>query len=263
MSSKKVLTPLKQTTLNFGQRALVNKFLECKECGMMYNVGDKRDEQLHAKYHNEMVSSCLKYTSGAFKMEKVVQDFVDGKVLVVEYSLDSDQSIKKSLEVLEYVDIQLGINELCNDGNHLDANLKQRKKSLINTRSKFYFFVDKTMRKIVGFCLAEQIDKAFPIKYLNGNENTFSYDDEICNEEVKKAKVFCGINRIWVAPEMRNKKIATRLLDSVCLNFFYVFKLTPAQLAFSDPTPNGRMLAKSYCKNDSFLIYNSGLIINN
>ena len=175
-----------------------------------------------------------------FKNEKVVQDYLDGKVIVVENCIDSNQSVNKCLQILEYVDKQLGINEF-----EKDSDLIKRR-SLINKNSKFYIFIDKLSKKIVGFCLAEQVENAFPI-----NENGFSYDDTKCDNNT-----ICGINRIWVSDQMRHKKIATRLLDCVCFNFFYFYKLLPNQLAFSDPTPNGRLLAKSYCKCDSFLIYN-------
>jgi N-acetyltransferase len=242
-----VSSPLRQLTLNFGQKSpfATQKTIECKECGMIYNLNDKNDEQLHLKYHNDK-DNCLKYSNASFKNEKVVQDYLDGKVIVVENGIDSNQTLNKSLQVLEYVDRQLGINELDKEQDLM------RRRSLINKNSKFYFFIDKLNKKIVGFCLAEEIEKAFRI-----NENGYSYD-----ETKYENNTICGINRIWVADQMRHKKVATRLLDCVCFNFFYFYKLQTNQLAFSDPTPNGRLLAKSYCKCDSFLIYNLNKIVN-
>jgi N-acetyltransferase len=245
MSAKKktqISSPLRQLTLNFGQKSpiITQKTIECKECGMIYNFNDKKDEQLHFKYHSDK-ENCLKYSDIMVKNEKVVQDYLDGKVIVVENCIDSNQSVNKSLQVLEYVDKQLGINEF-----DLKEQDFKKRRSLINKNSKFYLFIDKLNKKIVGFCLAEQIENACRI-----NENGYSYDDTKCEENT-----ICGINRIWVADQMRHKKIATRLLDCVCFNFFYYYKLLPNQLAFSDPTPNGRLLAKNYCKCDSFLIYN-------
>ncbi len=170
---------------------------------------------------------------------------------MVEYSLDPNQSVNKALKVLEYVDAQLGITELKKEEDD-EYNAIIRQRSLVNKTAKFYFFVDKLQKKIVGFCMAEQIDRAFRIKYLNENHDTFA-----CDEAAKtESKTLCGINRVWVAAEMRHKRIASRLLDCVCSNFAYVYRLDRDQLAFSDPTPNGRLLAKRYCQNDFFLIYN-------
>ena len=246
MSSKKTtLTPLKQMTLNFGQKSSPKTTSECKECGMVYQLNDKQDEQLHAKYHGEnKEASLLKYTS--MRGEKLVQEYTDGKCVVIEYGTDSNQSIQKALKVLDFVDNQLGISE-----NRQQNNSDRSPHRHIKNLSKFYFFVSSISNRIVGFCLAEHVEKAHKISYLNENANTFTYDEKSASEPAN-----CGINRIWVASNMRRHGIATRILDCVRVNFIYIYKLEPHQLAFSDPTEYGRKLAKSYCKNDSFLIYN-------
>ena len=240
MSTKK--TPLKQLTLNFGQKS--PKTTECKECGMIYNPNDKQDEQMHSKHHSDK-ESALKYTN--LKGEKLVQEYPDGKVVVVEYGIDSKQSVNKAVQVLDYVDAQLGINE-----NKSKLLADYSNKTSIKISSKFYLFVSNSSKKIVGFCHAEDINKSYKILYLNDNENTFSYD-----ESSATSTAICGINRIWVAPCMRRNGVASRLLDCVRLNFIYIQKLEPNQLAFSDPTEFGRKLAKSYFKSDSFFIYNN------
>lgn len=247
MSSKKnPLTPLRQMTLNFGQKSSPKVTNVCKECGMIYHLNDKEDEQLHFKYHSSNKDTNILKYSTSIKGEKLVQEYTDGKCIVVEYGIDSHQAIQKALNVLDFVDSQLGINE-----NQQEISFNQKSHRNIKPSSKFYLFISSITKKIVGFCLAEHIENAQKIAYLNKNQSTFTFSDENTQEKVK-----CGINRIWVASDMRRQGIASKLLDCVCVNFIYIHKLEPCQLAFSDPTEFGRKLARNYCKNDNFLIYN-------
>ena len=242
------LTPLKQCTLNFGQKSSPKVNNECKECGMIYRLNDKQEEQMHSKYHKEnKETSLLKYSCLRVNNEKIVLENNEGKCVVIEYGIDSPQAIQKALSVLDFVDCQLGIvNEKTTKSQLNESSNRSLKKF-----SKFYFYISSISKQIVGFCLAEPIENAQRITYLNENENSFT----TTNEDVLKAK--CGINRIWVASTMRRKGIATKLLDCVCINFIYIRKLESNELAFSDPTENGRKLAWNYCKTNSFLIYNS------
>jgi len=249
-SSSSSLTPLKQCTLNFGQKSSPKTSNECKECGMIYRLNDKQEEQMHTKYHKEnKETSLLKYSCLRGNNEKIVLENSHGKCIVIEYGIDSQNVIQKALNVLDFVDDQLGIGV---GEKHL---IKEKSESSSNRSlkkfSKFYFFISSISKQIVGFVLAEPIDFAQRITYLNKNENTFTATNE---NQCLKAK--CGINRIWVASNMRRQGIATHLLDCVCVNFIYIQKLEATDLAFSDPTEFGRKLAKSYCKTDSFLIYN-------
>lgn len=244
MSSKKK-TPFKQLTLNFGQKpARPNK---CKECGMVYNFDDRLDEQIHAKYHQDK-DRVMKYTT--IKGEKLIREYLDGKCVVIQVGIDQKAALQKALQVLEYVDKQLGIYEevlaIPNNSENFE-NIP----SFINNLSKFYFFISFISKKIDGFCLAEPIEWAHRIKYLGDNQTNFSFD------ETKREKAYCGITRIWVSPEMRRKGIASRLLECVCKNFLYIKHLEANEIAFSDPTQMGQNLARSFTNSNNFLIYNN------
>ena len=65
-----------------------------------------------------------------------------------------------------------------------------------------------------------------------------------------------GINRIWVLPEARRKSVATRLLDAVRSSLIYGTIVEKNQVAFTDPTPDGRRLAAKYVEREDFLVYN-------
>lgn len=103
----------------------------------------------------------------------------------------------------------------------------------------------------------------------------------------------CGISRIWVFSLARRQSIATRMLDTVrygvpsCFwSFFFFYKQKPisqsfklkiyctyfvplcrstfifgshlskTEIAFSDPTPDGKLFASNYCNTPTFLVYN-------
>ncbi|KAF9352487.1 N-acetyltransferase esco2 [Mortierella sp. AD094] len=65
----------------------------------------------------------------------------------------------------------------------------------------------------------------------------------------------CGINRIWVSAHCRRQGIASRLLDAVRDRFIYACKLQKTDLAFSQPTGDGKALARQYLGTDKFLVY--------
>ena len=75
-----------------------------------------------------------------------------------------------------------------------------------------------------------------------------------CSKESTPALV--GVNRIWVLPEHRRKHVATRLLDSVRATLIYGTIVEKDQIAFTDPTPDGRRLASRYTEREDFLVYN-------
>ncbi|ORZ28468.1 ESCO1/2 acetyl-transferase-domain-containing protein [Lobosporangium transversale] len=65
----------------------------------------------------------------------------------------------------------------------------------------------------------------------------------------------CGINRIWVSAHCRRQGIASRLLDAVRDRFIYACKLERKDLAFSQPTGDGKALARHYLETNKFLVY--------
>ncbi|KAF9969053.1 ADP-ribosylation factor GTPase activating protein, ER-Golgi transport, partial [Actinomortierella ambigua] len=74
-----------------------------------------------------------------------------------------------------------------------------------------------------------------------------------CSTEPRKA--VCGINRIWVNASHRRRGVATRMLDAVRESFVYACRLQREDLAFSQPTGDGRSLAQKYLQTEKFLVY--------
>lgn len=230
-------SPLRQLTLNFGSKSGTQsspKTITCSECGMIYNSSSKEDEKLHEKHHRSERDKELNYSQAHSKHENLVSNYPNGKCVVISSETSPKSVINKAMQVLAYVDKDLGIHETF-----------QRPPSM----AKFYLFVSSSSNKIEGFCLAEPIKEAY--WGSSASDKCFTYDET----KPEKGSNLCGISRIWVSSAMRRCGIATRLLDCVCANFFYIMRLEPKQLAFSDPTEFGQKLARAYTKSETFLVY--------
>lgn len=244
--SKSPANRKKQMTLDMGQKSLGLK--QCKECQMIYNLDDEQDSEVHSKYHKQQ-ESILKFSS--WKNEKVVYEYENlGRCIVIESDIDPKVQITKALNLLKYVDTQLGIRNSTQILNEIDNKIakasgqKQRASTNEGNPCKYYLFVSKSNR-IVGFCLAEQLNESHRIRKFSAESD----------EENAYKNVICGISRVWVAETYRRNKIATKLLDCVRDNFLYFQSLRLNQIAFSDPTENGRQFASKYFKTNEFYIY--------
>jgi N-acetyltransferase len=56
----------------------------------------------------------------------------------------------------------------------------------------------------------------------------------------------CGINRIWVHNKHRRRGIASRLVDAARNHVLFDRVLTLSQIAFSQPTQDGRSFGAKY-----------------
>nr|XP_015198890.1 PREDICTED: N-acetyltransferase ESCO2-like [Lepisosteus oculatus] len=103
--------------------------------------------------------------------------------------------------------------------------------------------------------------RAFRVLENSGSTNNVTKHDFMehhrawcCSTQAEKA--ICGVSRIWVFSLMRRQKIGTRLVDVVRNTFMYGSLLTKEEIAFSDPTPDGKLFATKYCETPAFLVYN-------
>ncbi|MEQ2196288.1 Establishment of cohesion 1 [Xenoophorus captivus] len=55
---------------------------------------------------------------------------------------------------------------------------------------------------------------------------------------------------------MRRRAVATRLIECLRNNFIYGSYLSKDEIAFSDPTPDGKLFATHYFGTSQFLVYN-------
>ncbi|XP_031835115.1 establishment of cohesion isoform X2 [Nomia melanderi] len=199
---------------------------QCTECGVVYQMGDPEDENAHLNYHNNKKS--LKFPG--WKTERVIMNdpLTMSRVILVEPN-DPKQYWNKIADVLAYVDRDLGL---------ADTKLSDYE------NKRIYLYVrDKT---ILGVLVAEHIDTAYRmIPEL--------LELDCCTAESTPAK--CGINVVWTDMKYRRQGIASKLVDILRAEFYYGYIMSLDDIAFSIPTPNGKIFAEKYTKTRNFKVY--------
>jgi len=131
-------------------------------------------------------------------------------------------------------------------------------------------------KKVCGCLIAEPIEQAYEIfstvvnevkeNELSGaNKDVMTTEGEVDNKSDQDTfgatvcsttpqPAVLGINRIWVTKSERRKQIATTLLDIARQHMFYNYIVKKEEIAFSQPTQEGRKLATNYL-GKNFLVY--------
>lgn len=226
-----------QTYIDIGQKDFGH--ITCSTCGMVYTKSQEDDEAQHARYHQKIVQK-LKFNG--WKKERVLQEYHDGRIILIKSS-DHHLHLKKLAEVKDIVDSELGF-------------LKCQDLHPKNEQQAFLFI--SSSKKVVGCAIALPIQKAYPV--------IISEDAKV--EEVAQGvptlswccstnpvSAMCGISRIWVFSQNRCQGIATRLVDCIRHNFLYGCVIGKHKIAFSDPTPNGRVFAEKYTGQKEILVF--------
>ncbi|XP_059368317.1 N-acetyltransferase ESCO2 isoform X4 [Carassius carassius] len=213
----------------------------CGSCGMLYSTDSPEDNFQHTQFHQRFLDT-IKFVG--WKKERVVAEFWDGKIILVLPD-DPKYATKKAEDVRRIADSELGFQQITLSS---------------PSSAKTYLFINSD-RMVVGCLVAENIRQACRVleqqekpKDMN-KEDFMEHHRAWCCSTVSE-KAICGVSRIWVFSLMRRKGIATRLLDTVRTNFMYGSHLTKEEIAFSDPTPEGKLFATNYCETPTFLVYN-------
>ncbi|KFQ99277.1 N-acetyltransferase ESCO2, partial [Nipponia nippon] len=212
----------------------------CKSCGMIYTAASPEDEAQHIQHHERFLEG-LRYVG--WKKERVVAEFWDGKIVLILPN-DPKYAVKKAEDVREIVDNELGFKQVS-----LSCPAK----------TKIYLFVSNE-KMVVGCLVAESIKQAFRVLSEPGPAPSPDQDGLQhhrawrCSTEPEPA--VCGVSRIWVFGLRRRKGIARRMVDVVRSTFMYGAHLGTDEIAFSDPTPDGKLFATRYCQTPNFLVYN-------
>uniref|UniRef100_A0AAV2K5G4 N-acetyltransferase ESCO acetyl-transferase domain-containing protein n=1 Tax=Knipowitschia caucasica TaxID=637954 RepID=A0AAV2K5G4_KNICA len=117
---------------------------------------------------------------------------------------------------------------------------------------------DPVVRRVTPVVVVRQ---AFRVLLQPDQEKDMRRDDFMerhrawCCSTVPEHAV-CGISRIWVFSLARRHAIATRMMDTLRSTFIYGSHLTKEEIAFSDPTPDGKLFATKYTDTSAFLVYN-------
>uniref|UniRef100_A0A3B5LW86 Establishment of sister chromatid cohesion N-acetyltransferase 1 n=1 Tax=Xiphophorus couchianus TaxID=32473 RepID=A0A3B5LW86_9TELE len=213
----------------------------CSVCGMLYSAANPEDESQHLLFHNQFVSA-VKYVG--WKKERIMAEYPDGKIILVLPD-DPKYALKKVEEIREMVDNDLGFQQV-------------ETKCPSQTKTFLFISIDK---KVAGCLIAEHIQEGYrvieetPPEGSEGEKVMFERQRAWCCSTTPEPAI-CGISRIWVVGMMRRRAIATRLIECLRNNFIYGSYLSKDEIAFSDPTPDGKLFATHYFGTSQFLVYN-------
>ncbi|NXG65870.1 ESCO1 acetyltransferase, partial [Hemiprocne comata] len=230
----------KQMIIDAGQKRF--GAISCNICGMLYTASNPEDETQHLLFHNQFISA-VRYVG--WKKERILAEYPDGKIIMVLPD-DPKYALKKVEEIREMVDNDLGF---------------QQAPLMCYSRTKTLLFISND-KKVIGCLIAEHIQWGYRV--IEEKVPEISSENEKVIFERQKAwccstspePAICGISRIWVFSMMRRKKIASRMIECLRSNFIYGSYLSKEEIAFSDPTPDGKLFATQYCGTGQFLVYN-------
>ncbi|KAM6915055.1 N-acetyltransferase ESCO2 [Xenentodon cancila] len=213
----------------------------CSSCGMVYSADNPEDNFQHTQFHQRFLNS-IKFVG--WKKERVVGEFWDGKILLVLPD-DPRYAVKKAEDVRRIADNELGFQQV---------TLSKP------TQAKTYLFINAE-RLVVGCLVAEPLRQAYrvleqPDQHTDVTKDNFMERHRAWCCSTVPEQALCGISRIWVFSLARRKRIATRMMDTVRSTFLYGSHLTKEEIAFSDPTVEGKQFATKYCSTPTFLVYN-------
>ncbi|CAK7310961.1 N-acetyltransferase ESCO1 [Vulpes lagopus] len=230
----------KQLIIDAGQKRF--GAVSCNVCGMLYTASNPEDETQHLLFHNQFISA-VKYVG--WKKERILAEYPDGRIIMV-LPEDPKYALKKVDEIREMVDNDLGF---------------QQAPLMCYSRTKTLLFISND-KKVVGCLIAEHIqwgyrviEEKLPVIRSEEEKVRFERQKAWCCSTLPEPAI-CGISRIWVFSMMRRKKIASRMIECLRSNFIYGSYLSKEEIAFSDPTPDGKLFATQYCGTGQFLVYN-------
>ncbi|XP_066274837.1 N-acetyltransferase ESCO2-like isoform X2 [Branchiostoma lanceolatum] len=224
---------MEQLIIDAGQKKI--GAIVCETCGMLYTVGHADDEAAHQKYHHKFLNS-VKFEG--WKKEHVLATFHDGRIIMVLPD-DPKYAIKKAEEVRELVDNELGF-------------IKGYSTTRSNCKTLLFISNDK---RVVGCVIAEQISKAYRVLPNDSQPSPSPSPLRAWCCDTRPVAAVCGISRVWTFRLWRKKKVASRLVDTLRSHFAFGCVLSKDDVAFSDPTPDGRKFAENYCGTAAFLCY--------
>lgn len=230
----------KQLIIDAGQKRF--GAVSCNVCGMLYTASNPEDETQHLLFHNQFISA-VKYVG--WKKERILAEYPDGRIIMV-LPEDPKYALKKVDEIREMVDNDLGF---------------QQAPLMCYSRTKTLLFISND-KKVIGCLIAEHIqwgyrviEEKLPVIRSEEEKVRFERQKAWCCSTLPEPAI-CGISRIWVFSMMRRKKIASRMIECLRSNFIYGSYLSKEEIAFSDPTPDGKLFATQYCGTGQFLVYN-------
>lgn len=198
----------------------------CKLCGMTYTRNVAEDRAMHTKYHASFING-PPWVSSLDPVRKIRVVKERKSILLCFYAVDVSlaRQVARVETLLEMVNRELNAPQP-------SSAWKDPAKYEIPGK----VFVAVVNNRAVGFCVTEPINSAFWLVCRT--------QQIVPRQENKQAKI--GISRIWVAPAWRRCGVALQLLDVTLRYTVYGMRLQKLQVAFSQPSFAGGLLAKQF-----------------
>lgn len=221
-----------QMVLDAGQAIIGST--TCKDCGMLYSVDAAEDVKAHKKYHNEWIYRFeIPKTFTMQLLHFYNRDMTDFKVYF--FSTSAEESFKKLISKhVKLISEYLGYSD---------------EEDIWTTEKRIFCVLalrgEHTM--IGGILIIEKIE----IAYTNVTRKEIRSEGDVNDWIV-------GVDRLWVDPSCRGRKVSYSLLDAATtMDREMEFRKRRLRLAFSDPTDDGMKVAKRfietrYMKEDQF-----------
>lgn len=226
----------------------------CKVCGMTYYKYVPKDRLVHVKYHNDFVNGLPWKGEIATPLRKF-SVVVEGKsVEFCVYGIDRtlDRQVKRVDKLLEMVNCELNAPP-ANESWKLRVQGKELnlKEDLESVEILGRAFVIISQCRAIGLVVTEPIvDVQAQARWM-----VHRTQDVVPGQVNRQSKL--GISRIWIAPKWRRYGLANHLLQVVLKYSVFGMSLKPSEVAFSQPSHAGGLLAKRF----SGVIHKSGEVL--
>ena len=215
-----------QLYLDVGQKKIGH--VTCPVCHMVYTYAEPKDQVEHCRFHKKLTSTIQ---FDGWKHERVVEEFPDGRILMV-LPTDQKKQLQKVNEISQLIERELGCDTAAT--------------AILNPHLSKTFLYISNLKKVVGCVVAEKIEAGYRAIRNNSCCHYTSAESE---------QASLGIRRLWVFGPLRRQGLAVCLLDAVRHNFVYGRVIPKQLIAFSNPTPDGKKFASSYTGTEEFLVY--------
>lgn len=219
--------------------------LTCNTCGMTFQRHIAKDKAMHAKYHSEFING-IPWKKGPEKALEKVNITVD-KISIEVQATSIDPGlvlqVRKVEKLLEMVNSELNA-PAANDAWKSKEGTNTGKLKIDSgtglTIVPGRAFVLLAMSRAIGLVVTEPIlDVGAQSRWM-----VHSTQDIVPSQVNKNTRI--GISRIWIASKWRRRGLGNVLLRAVLRHSVYGMSLKPAQVAFSQPSHAGGLLAKSF-----------------
>lgn len=221
-----------------------SKRITCSTCEMTYNPNIHEDKTLHNKHHTKFINGVPWNTSNDKDISVLENFIIIDKTSAVRSTTGKLRSNRNSIKCsiitinktnkkhIQKVDTVLA---MVNQELNASQDSGQWKKSEFDKSKAFILIIEG---KAVGLCTTDTIGS-------NQGRWMIHKSQTVVPKQINK-NVIIGISRIWICNKWRQHGLAMKLLQCILKNSIYGVILSKNQIAFSQPSFSGGMLAKSF-----------------